>query len=268
MSDSSPDPIPRMPFWDAQDGADAAAAIRRIVAARTPVVLVGSPVTEWPALTRWAPKRLAEALPTPETAYLRDWLAAGYGGEMHYIERRVEERVDPRAVLEGARSIVSVGLLYSPGNGEEAPAADSAGRIARYAGGDDSGVGSYGEFAAFKGEVLNDLVREQRVESVIEFGCGDGNQLSLAAYPRYLGLDVSPTAVARCRDRFAHDATKSFRLMSEYDDEIADLALSLSKLYAQRGERREARRILEVTARQVRGDARLGEALKALDDTY
>ena len=58
------------------------------------------------------------------------------------------------------------------------------------------------------------------------------------------------------------------RLAWELEPTNADLALSLSKLYAQRGERQEARRILEVTARQVRGDARLGEALKALDDTY
>lgn len=83
---------------------------------------------------------VARAVPTPETEYLRDWLAKGYGGEMHYIERRVEERVDPRRVLEGARSIVSVGLLYSPGNGNSPrlPSATGAtGEIARYAAGDD-----------------------------------------------------------------------------------------------------------------------------------
>ena len=90
---------------------------------------------------------VARALPTPETEYLRDWLARGYGGEMHYIERRVEERVDPRRVLEGARSVVSVALLYSAGNGavpgdaERAPTAEveagARGTIARYAAGDD-----------------------------------------------------------------------------------------------------------------------------------
>jgi hypothetical protein len=46
-------------------------------------------------------------------------------------------------------------------------------------------VGSYGKFAAFKAEVLNAFVQEMRVDTVIEFGCGDGNQLTLARYPLF-----------------------------------------------------------------------------------
>jgi len=78
---------------------------------------------------------IADAVPRPETEFLRDWLARGFGGEMAYLARRVEERVDPRRVLDGARSIVVVGLIYDP----ERSAVDSAGTaaIARYAGGDD-----------------------------------------------------------------------------------------------------------------------------------
>jgi epoxyqueuosine reductase len=76
---------------------------------------------------------IAEARPQPETEFLREWLAKGYAGEMGYLERRVEERVDPRRVLAGARSVVSVGLVYDPGPRAE----PAAGLIARYAGGDD-----------------------------------------------------------------------------------------------------------------------------------
>ncbi|MHC4494082.1 MAG: tRNA epoxyqueuosine(34) reductase QueG [Planctomycetota bacterium] len=78
---------------------------------------------------------VAPAEPTPETEFLREWIARGYAGEMHYLERRVEERVDPRRVLEGARSIVVVGLVYD--SGPRADAAPGAARVARYAGGDD-----------------------------------------------------------------------------------------------------------------------------------
>lgn len=83
----------------------------------------------------------------------------------------------------------------------------------RYAAGDTSGEGSYGEQATFKAEVLNRIVRERGIRSVLELGCGDGNQLSLAKYPSYLGLDVAPSAVERCRDRFAGDESKRFEVL-------------------------------------------------------
>src|SRR5262245_61579496 len=80
----------------------------------------------------------------------------------------------------------------------------------RYARGETSGAGSYGHFAEFKAEILNAFIARQTIRSVIEWGCGDGAQLALARYPRYIGLDVSRTAVANCIARFADDPTKSF----------------------------------------------------------
>lgn len=97
----------------------------------------------------------ARAEPTHRTRFLREWLAHGHAGEMEYLARRAEERIDPRRVLPGARSIV-VGALACPAPtavpepGAEAPPAARleatseparpaapVGRIARYAGGDD-----------------------------------------------------------------------------------------------------------------------------------
>ena len=102
---------------------------------------------------------------------------------------------------------------------------------ARYAAGGSSGDGSYRALAAFKAEVLNAFVAQRGVRSVIEYGCGDGNQLRLAHYPRYLGFDVSRRAVERCRTLFAGDAAKSFALLSDYDGQRADLTLSLDVIY-------------------------------------
>jgi len=101
----------------------------------------------------------------------------------------------------------------------------------RYSAGGNSGAGSYGQLASFKADVINDFVATHRVKTVIEFGCGDGNQLSLAKYPSYLGFDVSSTAVSKCRELFKSDPSKSFRLLSEYENEIADLTLSLDVIY-------------------------------------
>lgn len=103
----------------------------------------------------------------------------------------------------------------------------------RYRRGGQSGSGSYDRLAEFKAEVLNGYVAEHGVKSVVELGCGDGHQLSLAKYPRYVGLDVSQTAVENCRRRFAGDSTKEFH---EYRPEEgvrvrAELALSLDVLY-------------------------------------
>ncbi len=83
---------------------------------------------------------VARAEPTRETRFLREWLARGYAGSMDYIGRRVEERVDPRRVLDGARSVLAVGLVYDPGapaDGDAGEPGASRGRVARYAGGED-----------------------------------------------------------------------------------------------------------------------------------
>ncbi len=101
----------------------------------------------------------------------------------------------------------------------------------RYRLGGNSGAGSYGKAASYKAEVLNQFVSSQAIKSVIEFGCGDGNQLTLAKYPSYAGFDVSPTAINRCRELFSGDPTKHFDLMSNYAGEQADLSLSLDVLY-------------------------------------
>jgi methyltransferase family protein len=102
---------------------------------------------------------------------------------------------------------------------------------ARYRAGGKSGAGSYDRLAHFKAEVLNGFVAKHGIVSVIEFGCGDGAQLSLAAYPDYVGLDISPTVLEMARKRFASDETKRFVLLEDATSLTADLALSLDVIY-------------------------------------
>jgi hypothetical protein len=101
----------------------------------------------------------------------------------------------------------------------------------RYITGGNSGPGSYGHLAAFKAKILNGFMASENVQSVIEFGCGDGHQLSFARYPRYLGLDVSAAAIAKCRTLFASDASKTFKTMHNYEVDQSDTALSLDVIY-------------------------------------
>ena len=107
----------------------------------------------------------------------------------------------------------------------------------RYAKGGTSGAGSAGPAAQWKATVVNQWVRELGVTSVVDFGCGDGQQLALAEYPRYLGLDPSGTAVKLCIERFQEDPTKSFLRLppGEFADPAGwlrgDLALSMEVLF-------------------------------------
>ena len=77
--------------------------------------------------------------PTPEAAFYPQWLAAGYHGEMGYLEgRRADLRAQAGQLLPSAKSLISVGLIYNtpePYTSE----VDFASKawVSRYAWGDD-----------------------------------------------------------------------------------------------------------------------------------
>jgi epoxyqueuosine reductase len=75
--------------------------------------------------------------PVARHALYRDWLARGYAADMRYLVEQSDQRRDPRALLTGARTIVTVALSYA--HAEAVVPADrlARGRIARYARGDD-----------------------------------------------------------------------------------------------------------------------------------
>ena len=97
----------------------------------------------------------------------------------------------------------------------------------RYRTGRTSGAGSYGRLARFKAQIINEFCAAHDVQSVIEWGCGDGNQLHLYDLPRYVGVDVSPTSVEMCKSQF-DDPSKTFLLTSEVTPALGKLDLSMS----------------------------------------
>ena len=102
---------------------------------------------------------------------------------------------------------------------------------ARYAKGGHSGVGSTKHLAKFKAGILNSFVKTNKINTVLEFGCGDGNQLELASYPHYTGFDVSLSALRLCKEKFKADKTRIFKSMNEYQGQRAELTLSLDVIY-------------------------------------
>lgn len=103
----------------------------------------------------------------------------------------------------------------------------------RYKFNGNSGPGSYGNLAIYKANVINDFVRKKNIDTVIDFGCGDGNQLNLADYSNYIGLDVSEKALEICRAKFKSDTTKNFYHYSDLRNVNikGDLVISLDVIF-------------------------------------
>jgi hypothetical protein len=103
----------------------------------------------------------------------------------------------------------------------------------RYAARGNSGAGSYGRLAQFKAAVINDFIARNAIQTVIEFGCGDGAQLKLGQYPYYTGIDVSRHAIDLCKSKFRRDPNKRFFHTSGLEAQTirADMAMSLDVIY-------------------------------------
>jgi len=103
----------------------------------------------------------------------------------------------------------------------------------RYARGGNSGGGSFGTNAEYKANVVNKIIQLEKVESVLEFGCGDGNQLTLFNFDYYTGLDISQTAISRCESMYTNHSKKKFlRIIPGQDLQINkhDAVISLEVL--------------------------------------
>lgn len=69
-----------------------------------------------------------------EANHLEEWLKKGFQGKMGYMENHFDKRLDPRLLVDDAKSVVSLLLNYYPENHQldsEAP------KISKYAYGDD-----------------------------------------------------------------------------------------------------------------------------------
>ncbi|MCA9743019.1 tRNA epoxyqueuosine(34) reductase QueG [candidate division KSB1 bacterium] len=81
---------------------------------------------------------VAEIKDVPELTLFEKWLALGYAGEMHYLAKNKEKRIDPAKLVENAKSVIMCGAYYhtdAPLSVDHATA--DSGWIARYAWGDD-----------------------------------------------------------------------------------------------------------------------------------
>ena len=87
-----------------------------------------------------------------EAPRLEQWLTSNRHGKMSYMERYFDKRLDPRLLVDGAKSVVSMLLNYYP----EASQPEGAPKISRYAYGKD-----YHEVIKSKLALLLEFIRER-----------------------------------------------------------------------------------------------------------
>jgi len=77
--------------------------------------------------------RISKATRAPHADDYLAWVEAGHAGDMGWMERNLERRCDPREVLPGCRSVISLALNYLPAKHHP----DAGYRIAKYSWNDD-----------------------------------------------------------------------------------------------------------------------------------
>jgi cyclopropane fatty-acyl-phospholipid synthase-like methyltransferase len=101
-----------------------------------------------------------------------------------------------------------------------------------YKHGGNSGSGSYGILCDFKTDVLNTFITANNITSILDLGCGDGNQIKKILTYKYVGLDIIPSAVEKCKLMFKNDTTKTFECSQAYSfSDIFDMTISLDVIY-------------------------------------
>lgn len=102
----------------------------------------------------------------------------------------------------------------------------------RYRSGGNSGVGSYGKLAINKSNFISSFIKDYNIKSMIEFGCGDGNNLQIISSNNpeleVVGVDVSATALQMCKLKMPQH---TFVHKDNYDHSTKDLVVSLDVLY-------------------------------------
>ncbi len=108
---------------------------------------------------------VANASRSVHDAALVQWLKDEKQGEMEWMQRNVDVRLDPRNLVEGAKSVICVADRYGKLEGEEIGNRD--GRVARYARGCD-----YHKTMKKRLHAVCDVLKEKYPDSVFR-GCVD-----------------------------------------------------------------------------------------------
>ena len=102
----------------------------------------------------------------------RSWLAAGKQGEMAFLARQVEERLDVRKKFPWARSVLCAGLSYFAEKSEDTnqKTVEGMGKVARYAWGRDYHKVLEGKLKRLERRVRGTLGGEMEIRAYVDAG--------------------------------------------------------------------------------------------------
>ena len=105
--------------------------------------------------------------------------------------------------------------------------------IERYKNGGNSGSGSYDELYIFKRDIINNIIKEKGIKSIIDLGPGDGNQIKELNIEKYIGIDIAYTSIQICKKKYKDDKNKTFYTWNDFKEHELhyDLTTSLDVLY-------------------------------------
>ncbi len=127
---------------------------------------------------------IAAAEAFPELRRLEAWLASSHHGEMAYLARNADERMDVRRILPSARSVVVLGAIYNTAAPSSLERRDPhAALISRYAWGDD-----YHDVLGARLQRLERWMREQVGETFESRRYVDTGPVLERVFAAYAGL--------------------------------------------------------------------------------
>jgi epoxyqueuosine reductase len=123
---------------------------------------------------------VAPAVVPPGYGRFVEWLEQGRDAGMAYLRRQAEARRHPGSILEGARSVIVVGMIY--GRPDPTPLGPNQGKVARYARG-----GDYHEILWRRLDALLEWLKAER-PGVVGRGVCDTAPLLERDFARLAGL--------------------------------------------------------------------------------
>jgi epoxyqueuosine reductase len=134
---------------------------------------------------------IAPLEPNPHAAELAQWLAAGYGGTMTYLERQREKRADPRRIMPDARVAVVTLTNYFHGWVDPAatPRGEESAKVAQYAWATDYHhiLGARLERLA---QAIRDVVPHARTRCYVDAGPVPERELAMRAGLGWIGKNT------------------------------------------------------------------------------